>query len=601
MAVISRVLKFSRDILEDTMDETDWELVSTGIPQYLLGSDSKEQFSQSQIQAARKALSIDPSNWRAMYNLSQEVGTQEAISILKNGIERLGKDSTWVQAPRHRQIYSLLLLELTVQYLDTNKAEDFDLAIQSLSTCLQTDASTAYPTVIGIVLEAEKREKWDDIIALNEMLNQRRDSWPTCKLMLEKMYCYAIFNDAIVRAAEATSRMDILELIYQPAIDMAINNKAHDELCWLRYCYSYGLSYQKDNENRVLQLWEEVMEHLPKLQYNKESFLWAIHRYLAPTYLEKAVEAGSDSEVASSYLSKIRSMQIKGDGGDRNQAIYLWAALMNTPALYLARYYQIRGSTDRARKEIVGTMKKCLEMLSDDDPSNDLDAYIMVCAVCATCDDEENSIAAFQLLELNAIRAEAEYQKKKKVARAKAAEPASTTVKTDEPTAAGDFKETEAGSPNSVIPSENPLGNGDTPSVAKNGDVRNDDRPAAVVPLPQQPSTREHDADEDAPEQPYSGLVCDGGCDEELQKGDAWCCKDCAGQLMFDENCYQKVLQGTMTRRICGKSHKFLKISKVEPEKAETIPVGSIYVGDKIMTLEEWKGSLRVKYLDGEA
>lgn len=122
---------------------------------------------------------------------------------------------------------------------------------------------------------------------------------------------------------------------------------------------------------------------------------------MAPIYLQKAVEAGQDSETATRYLARIRSMSTVASAGGNvlsstNVDARNWAK--NETALCVARYYQKSQNFERARMEAAETMNRCLALLSDNDPSNDSDAYWWVCAACTACDDDENAVAAFQMI-----------------------------------------------------------------------------------------------------------------------------------------------------------------------------------------------------------
>jgi len=605
---IQQAMAASRELLIEPMSEDEWNFLLSDIPSYF---HSTERLSQSRIEAAQKLLAANPANWRAIYAVSTDLDEKDlSISIVKAGLDKLAGDLDWfLSTKRNQTIHSFLFQILVEKYLVANTGEYYELAMIALRKALQV---SSYNTQDAIGLmpfafrRAQERQEWDDILELVEITNLLRGTWETCRAMLDGAYMYASFNDAVVRAAEARSRLDILDLMYQPAIDMAIKRNEVDELCWLRYCYSYALNFHISNQARVLKLWDEVMQHLPKLKAKRETLLWCVRRYVAPTYLQKAVEAGQDSETATRYLARIRSMStVAGAGGNALSSTNVdtrnWAK--NETALCVARYYQKSRNFERARIEAAETMNRCLALLSDNDPSNDSDAYWWVCAACATCDDDENAVAAFQMIVRTWIQDQKAYEKKK------AEWEASHLIKSNkddlqsaegQPEEAEVFtKEKENGK--TVLPAKSPqtdeaAGNPTSDVATSNTDQTKDGDPEDTPPR-QETSAAEIEKDESPPKEPDPVCWCDDCGDAvDATKNDVWWCRHCPGTRRYDDKCYQKILEGTMGTHLCKESHGFLRIPKLDLPDLNTMPAGSIPVGEKVVTLDLWKESLRAKY-----
>lgn len=132
--------------------------------------------------------------------------------------------------------------------------------------------------------------------------------------------------------------------------------------------------------------------------------------------------------------------------------------------------------------------------------------------------------------------------------------------------------------------------------ATSNTDQTKDGEPEDTPPQ-QETSAAEIEKDESAPEEPDPVCRCDDCRDTvDATKNDVWWCKHCPGTRQYDDKCYQKILEGTIGTQLCNKSHGFLRIPKLDLPDLDTMPAGSICVGEKVVALDRWKESLRAKY-----
>ena len=77
-----------------------------------------------------------------------------------------------------------------------------------------------------------------------------------------------------------------------------------------------------------------------------------------------------------------------------------------------------------------------------------------------------------------------------------------------------------------------------------------------------------------------------------------WWCRDCIN-LTFNQDCYQRLKNGTLHLNICDRQHEFLFIPKWEGDYAgRGVPKGFVPYGEQILPLDEWKRVVWKEYVD---
>jgi hypothetical protein len=99
-------------------------------------------------------------------------------------------------------------------------------------------------------------------------------------------------------------------------------------------------------------------------------------------------------------------------------------------------------------------------------------------------------------------------------------------------------------------------------------------------------------------EEYWATANCDGRCGFDwTYASEMYCCRDCIG-FQFEAGCYAKIQAGTLRRKVCDKSHEFFFVPKWDHERMDAVPKGSVPVGAEVLTLEEWKGRIRKRYVE---
>ncbi|KAK7752077.1 hypothetical protein SLS62_006043 [Diatrype stigma] len=79
---------------------------------------------------------------------------------------------------------------------------------------------------------------------------------------------------------------------------------------------------------------------------------------------------------------------------------------------------------------------------------------------------------------------------------------------------------------------------------------------------------------------------------------DGLTCLDACGSIQLDEDCYQKLQEGTLHKQVCDKSHHHYHVKKRDEKRLAEVPDGSVLRGDQTMTLEAWKREIKADYVD---
>ncbi len=554
---IHRAISASRDLVEETFPDVFWSFLYAEIPSRFIWANPK--LTQTRKERAREALLANPRDCLAMFALSVTTDSNDRESVIRSleaGLDLLHDGWDWRQTTRTQRIYSALFEMLVTNYIDSQTDENFSLAVAAVRECLQDRLQVGravYHLLLLTVIEADEKERWDDILALVETSNQYRDSWETYSLLLDEAYSYTRFNEAVIRAADARARGDIVDAIYQPAIEIAAGRKEEDHLCWLRYSYAFALNFQPGNQQRVLGLWEQMMDRFPKLTKAPEVLVMLIQQFVAPNYVLNALEADPGSETANRHLARIRTMQTEPSNSDEQTT---WTPNTSRVSLFIARYHWLNGSPERARKEVAAMMKSYLAQLEG------ARNFWSVCAVCAACDDDENAIAAFHMI-LRDWHGELDNYEEEK----------------------SKWDEKHGGD----------VATGPWAVREEAGDEARENAETTVEAMAS--DAAQTIEDEPKPSPPRFPCACDG-CDDPMPGANVWWCRLCAALRQYDDKCYRKIIDGTMGKQLCPKEHGFLRIPGLDPNSPDAaLPVGSIRVGTQIMTLEEWVNSLAATYL----
>ncbi|KAF9891731.1 hypothetical protein FE257_003212 [Aspergillus nanangensis] len=548
---ICKAEELSHTLLGVKENDSLWEVqVAVIFQQYYIPAESEKR--------CRRALEIDPSNWRASYYLACVVTSdEEAINILKTITDRLQADTQWMENGANQMSLSSMLFDMGERHWEIDQ---YDAAKESYTRSVETNI-TASERILKILERYNSRKQWSDIMSLLETIQTHTDDSHYLSRLLVTLAAEDSVHSILLQAVVETQQTDFLQRIYDAAIRQAIDTESYNSLYYLRYHFANTLFQRTENEERAVALWELALkEDLPRSMLDVEDLLPSLTLKLAAVYLRRAREAARDSDVARSYLQRISEI-LPDEVAESN--------ILSPAKLYLARYYQVQGEGVKAKQIARSVVKMALEILSDDDSDNDYLAYWRLLLVFLPLNDNENAYSALVMAAL-ATRMLARSTVSREV----------TEVESPVALHAGDDEDKEEDNPNL----------GGSSGCEEDDDDDDDDGQATESSEPEtlRPLINESQA----------FAICDGECGYCWETAsEMWWCKDCIN-ITFEKNCFQLLQQGTLPLNVCDKRHEFLQFPKWEDEKMRQLPKGFVPYGEKAIPLEEWKRIISKNYVD---
>jgi hypothetical protein len=100
------------------------------------------------------------------------------------------------------------------------------------------------------------------------------------------------------------------------------------------------------------------------------------------------------------------------------------------------------------------------------------------------------------------------------------------------------------------------------------------------------------------PEEPDGTILSCDGCDTRWDFGsEFWTCLSHSGRVQFDDTCYKKLQDGTLSTKVCNKDHEHYWLVKRNVEEVDAVPRDSVMVGERIITFDAWKEEIRTQYV----
>ncbi|KAL5343425.1 hypothetical protein BJX70DRAFT_169222 [Aspergillus crustosus] len=566
---ISEIEEWSRTLMKCNKDSL-WE-VQIAVILHNFG------FNLQAEKRCRRALELDPANWRASYYLAHVVSSNmEAIDVLNSIIDRLGADEEWLQVSNH-------VWALAEMYFDRGQrfweGEQFRQAIESYTRSVQVNYA-GFKRILTIIEQYYDKRLWSDILDLLKTIQIGSGDKAHLSKMLVDLASEETFHSIVLQTAVETGQFGFIERVYDEAIKLSTERQAYTSLYYIRYHYANEIFQQDNGEERAIELWEVALkDDLPRSFLDIDYALPSLTLKLAPIYLSRALAAEVGSETAQDYLKRIAS--ITPDEASENNVIL--------PAkLYLARYYQVTGDNPKAMKIVRSAIKLALEMLSDDDSENDYLAYWRLLLAFLPLNDDENALAAVTMAALASRSALADANLNVNIPLID--EPKRPSSK-DQMGKEHPRKERKEQSPRPGSPRPSSLQTGTPPTRPRRPSTPNTNTPIMT------PELKPIDPDRDNEDQASVFAICDGGCGYFWETAsEMWWCKDCIN-LTFDKDCFEQLQSDTLPLKVCNKEHEFLKVPRWEEGLLEEKGKGAVPVGGRVISLEEWKKEITKKYI----
>lgn len=584
-------------------------------------------FYKEAIEKSRIAHDLDPDNWRADFCLAQTYALQKDYTTAVQTLSAL-VSAFRTNQDRLKEFRDVFYTEL-LDFLGEWNAEisQYDAAMEAFREILENYPDN-YETALKVITMLKRQEKFSEIIRFLQDMNKTMNDQGLSRL-IAMYHVYAddsTYHDTISFAAQRSNSLGALKEAYQDAVEAAKEDASKlAVLIALRYWYGLTLFHdhhsQKDHDEAV-SFWEQNIA-----VGDSRGSSWDI-RYtrsvtaakLASVYLQRAKDAGLKSFTAQEYLKRLTFLSSgKLDGIN-----------VDTPLL-LGRLYHLMGQDQQAKECMRGHVRVALDLLSDDDPSNDWQGYLKLAVTLAPFDDDVNALAAWSLIgPLEDEEVEEKLESDPGIANGKLKYGIGQAV--DGGTDGGDIddvdqitqqdlktadlihttsrnpiEEVKVGIETGVAVADNvnDQKNATTSSVALAKEVMASTFLSATTD--KVPTNGGAPAGSSFPPQPEAALTspapkakqgnlsnyCDGYCGHVWTfSDDIYACKDCV-DIQFEPGCLEKLRNGTLERKVCGRGHEFLHVPKWDDDEHAKIPEGQVKVGGELVAVKDWLNTIR--------
>ncbi|KAI0450203.1 hypothetical protein F5B21DRAFT_491620 [Xylaria acuta] len=519
-----------------------WEAQAATLLFHLRGAHITNEHAESR---ARNALKLNPGNWRASHTLAKIIQSpDEAITILNDLIEERASDSEWRDKEASKIILAEMLIDLGDKYWELGDKTAFAIQVYLRSLDESRSLFKQYSRILQAF--ADRGEHNCVMSFLEQLLNDPNESASNAiDFVTQRATDFTEpFRAMFACAAQNTNRWDVLHAYYTKVTAAKARDMSSYEF---RRQYGLSLAETKEDEEAGCAVLEALLKDGTKIDDDE----WRIFvtenlpADIVPIYTKLALRKDTKGETIETIYTKIESLYRDFETVKQTNT---------NSVLAFAHYFHLHDDDVRAKKLARDMVMQALDLLSDDDLENDYGSFWDLSLVFSTLRDEANVFATWDLMTM-ARRAEMKaYEVKRKA--------------WDERTTKGDETEQKATQDANTAPA--------------------------------QEKTLEQPNELSEPEMPTTTIaVCDGGCGYEwTYPSEMWTCADDSGRIQFDENCYRKLKEGTLEKKICDKDHAFYYIGKRNEEYLDKVEDGSVRVADRVMTLEEWKSEVKAKYVD---
>jgi len=494
---------------------------------------------------------------------------QSAADLLESVLARIQKGEAKDPAPA--PFMSKLRLALANDY---KKLGQHDRVMQLYEQQLESNPSD-YDTMLEKVLLLATQAQARQLIQFLEQLRDQQD--PAFGISrLSRLYHENIFNDnysgSIVEAASQTESFPFIKSAYQTALDDTMRSNYLPDDVHAKAHYRVGvlcdfaevlfIRSPEDRENAI-ELWERCAADAVDINWDLPRQIAG--KRLAVVYHDQARQASPDSPEVKETLQKLTQLSV-GDYLDRDA----WFSTID-PQLLVGRYYSALGREQEAMECIKGHIKVGVDLLSDNDPSNDWQGFLWLASSLMYAGDDDNALAAWSLIGPSRPHEEGGE-------------------------GGGDGAHPQTTGMNGT--------HGDADKFAEeNGGTTGseDDSPvnsSTATPRPGMEPRRKTWTgvwSSDESEGPL-GYTCDGQCGQEWTfADDFYVCKDCL-DVMFDEDCVHLRRENRLKTNVCDSHHEFLHVPKWDFQEARERGSGNVRLRGEIVAVPDWLDDIKHKW-----
>lgn len=279
-----------------------------------------------------------------------------------------------------------------------------DEALMVYDKHLQEDDSFDYGFTWEKMRVLYFQHQFDKIIELLREIHSTNDPYFGIRRTSRLLHWVSDSGDLefiLIEAARETQSRDYLRQLFKEAVDDAYNPSYLVDYPSLRAEYRVNMKWflseemwraARTNEQKAetISYWEDLVTDASDVGV---SFVYAgVAKRLSEAYIERMRGHQPDAEESKALSRRITDLAIE----DTTQQD-AWTSTVNS-SLLVARYFSSLGHIEEARKLARGSVKIGLDLLSDEDPENDWEAYIRLAHIFMYCGEDQNALAAWSRL-----------------------------------------------------------------------------------------------------------------------------------------------------------------------------------------------------------
>ncbi|KAI0102249.1 hypothetical protein GGR51DRAFT_292783 [Nemania sp. FL0031] len=595
--------------------ESLWEI--HGALQAFQLCDNEEEKKEISQKRAAKALRLNPQNWHACHFVSGRPTTskEEGVKLLKRAKQALDdirkKDETWMNDSANTALIARITLDLGNKLWDLG---DYPAAAKTHRESLGYDY-VHFSTYAKVLHRYEEHEQWDEFIAFIQELNDKREVWDAYFDELVNEFIINLIDensDMLAAAADLTKRWDVIVSFFEIAIDIGAKMQSYELLFLLREGFARTLELTDGTVDektvvgiRIAAL-ESIRAHpsdtLPQARID------SMTDSLAQTYLDEAFRPNTSDEKREALGITISALL-----PDVSDGMDAWGNIITICCII--RYDYKRGTnSETAKLWIERAVRAGLELLSDSDEDNDGYAYWLLGRLFVTLEDEENHIISWAMRNAFQVQDLARWDewvstpiasptKAKALKRDSIASRLDSGLQRVDSNMSYFIKDQEKPTPTNGVGVEKPVR---TATASSAPDPVHRDEFQVKTPPARIATDIVEAAPDEAPPKPMWYVSCDG-CGRQWTVTDEplFNSADCLGDILLDRRCYDLLMKDQLDVKglKCKKEHKFFEIPAWDGELYKDMPKGYLPLPannpKKWIPLEEWKETLRRKYLQG--
>lgn len=366
------------------------------------------------IETFKRASSLQEDSWVARWGLARAYNLQGKYALAVETLEAVKASMESEELKPGNPDNSLHKLNQDLAWWH-KEAGNVDKALDLYESILQEHPDD-YDSVFGMTLVLHDKGGYTQLVELLERLKRSKDEVTGLDRrtrIFHEYYWSDDYHGTIAAAGKMLNDSGITTLkdSYRTAVDAAEERlqlykdqgnreeeKGAKEIMamLMHHCakFFYDNYTCAEEKEMPLSMWVRI------IQLDETEMSWFLGRAklyatrnLSSLYFEKALQAGQGTELAAKYIDDLEHLAtLKSDGNltDETKEKY--------PRQLLSRYYALCGQMEKAKNVIRPFVKFNIDLLSDDDPSNDWQGFGGLAAHFMFAGQDDNSLAAWSLI-----------------------------------------------------------------------------------------------------------------------------------------------------------------------------------------------------------